>query len=62
MASSRVRIGVAGETNNAVIRLQRDSDDDGDFDDINILAFALNASDSTVTVDSCVIDGGTYGS
>ena len=62
MASSRVRIGVAGETTNAVIRFQRDSDDDGDFDDINILAFSLNASDSTVTVDSCVIDGGTYGS
>ena len=62
MASSRVRVGVAGETNNAVIRFQRDSDDDGSFDDIDILAFALNASNSTVTIDTCVIDGGTYGS
>ena len=41
MASSRVRVGVAGETNNAVIRFQRDSDDDGSFDDIDLLAFAL---------------------
>jgi hypothetical protein len=62
MASSRVRVGVAGETNNAVIRFQRDSDDDGSYDDIDILAFALNVSNSTVTIDSCVIDGGTYGS
>ena len=63
MASSRVRIGAPGGVlNNAVIRFQRDSDDDGDFDDIDILAFALNASDSTVTLDACVIDGGTFGS
>ena len=62
MASSRVRVGVAGETNNAVIRFQRDSDDDGSYDDIDILAFALNVSNSTVTIDACVIDGGTFGS
>ena len=44
MASSRVRIGAPGGVlNNAVIRFQRDSDDDGDYDDIDILAFALNA-------------------
>ena len=60
MASSRVRIGAPGGVlNNAVIRFQRDSDDDGDYDDIDILAFSLNASDSTVTLDKCVIDGGT---
>ena len=63
MPESRVRIGYpGGEQNNAVIRFQRDSDDDGDFDDIDILVFALNASDSTVTADKLVIDGGTYGS
>ena len=62
MAQSRVRIGVAGETNNAVIRFQRDSDGDGTYDEIDILAFALNASDSTITLDACVVDGGTYGS
>ncbi len=63
MASSRVRIGAPGGVlNNAVIRFQRDSDDDGDYDDIDILAFALNASDSTITLDKCVVDGGTYGS
>ena len=57
MASSRVRIGAPGGVlNNAVIRFQRDSDDDGDFDDIDILAFSLNASDSTVTLDKCVVD------
>ena len=62
MASSRVRIGAPGGVlNNAVIRFQRDSDDDGDYDDIDILAFSLNASDSTVTLDKCVIDGGTFG-
>jgi len=63
MPESRVRIGYpGGEQNNAVIRFQRDSDDDGDYDDIDILAFALNASDSTVTINGTVIDGGTYGS
>ena len=57
MASSRVRIGApGGVVNNAVIRFQRDSDDDGDFDDIDLLAFALNSSNSTVTVDACIID------
>ena len=62
MPESRVRIGFpGGSQNNAVIRFQRDSDDDGDFDDIDILAFALNASDGTVSVDGTVIDGGTYG-
>ena len=63
MASSRVRIGAPGGVlNNAVIRFQRDSDDDVDYDDIDILAFSLNASDSTVTLDKCVIDGWTFGS
>ena len=63
MPSSRVRIGAPGGVlNNAVIRFQRDSDDDGDYDDIDILAFSLNASDSTVTLDYCVLDGGSYGS
>jgi hypothetical protein len=62
MAQSRVRIGVAGETNNAVIRFQRDTDEDGTYDEIDLLAFALNASDSTVTLNYCVLDGGTYGS
>ena len=38
MPESRVRIGFpGGSQNNAVIRFQRDSDDDGDFDDIDIL-------------------------
>ena len=62
MPESRVRIGYpGGEQNNAVIRFQRDSDDDGDYDDIDILAFALNASNNTVTIDGTVIDGGTFG-
>ena len=60
MPQSRILIGVGGDQNDAVMKFQRDSDDDGDFDDIDILAFELNVSDSTVTADYLVIDGGTY--
>tara|TARA_R110002012_G_scaffold264213_1_gene447489 strand:+ start:640 stop:828 length:189 start_codon:yes stop_codon:yes gene_type:complete len=62
MPSSRVLIGVGGDQNDAVVKFQRDSDDDGLYDDIDLLAFELNVSNSTVTVDKCVIDGGTFGS
>ena len=61
MPSSRVLIGVGGDQNDAVVKFQRDSDDDGLYDDIDLLAFELNVSNSTVTVDKCVIDGGTFG-
>ena len=60
MPQSRILIGIGGDQNDAVMKFQRDSDDDGDFDDIDILAFELNVSDSTVTADYLVIDGGTY--
>jgi len=62
MPTSRVLIGVAGDQNDAVIKFQRDSDDDGDYDDIDLQAFELDVSDSTVILDFCKIDGGTYGS
>ena len=62
MPSSRVLIGIGGDQNDAVIKFQRDSDDDGDYDDIDLMAFELNVSDSTVTAKYLVIDGGTYGS
>ena len=62
MPSSRVLIGIGGDQNDAVVKFQRDSDDDGQYDDIDLLAFELNVSNSTVTVDKCVIDGGTFGS
>jgi hypothetical protein len=62
MPTSRVLIGVAGDQNDAVIKFQRDSDDDGVHDDIDLQAFELDVSDSTVILDFCKIDGGTYGS
>ena len=62
MPKSRVLIGVAGDQNDAVIKFQRDSDDDGAYDDIDLQAFELDVSDSTVILDFCKIDGGTYGS
>jgi len=62
MPTSRVLIGKLGDQNDAVIKFQRDSDDDGAYDDIDLTAFELNVSNSTVTLDKCVIDGGTYGS
>jgi hypothetical protein len=62
MPKSRVLIGVDGDQNDAIIKFQRDSDDDGSYDDIDLTAFELNVSNSTVTLDKCVIDGGTYGS
>jgi len=62
MPTSRVLIGVAGDQNDAVIKFQRDSDDDGAYDDIDLQAFELDVSDSTVILDFCKIDGGTYGS
>jgi len=62
MPSSRVLIGIGGDQNDAVIKFQRDSDDDGDYDDIDLMAFELNPSNNTVTAKYLVIDGGTYGS
>ena len=62
MPSSRVLIGIGGDQNDAVIKFQRDSDDDGAYDDIDLQAFELDVSDSTVILDFCKIDGGTYGS
>ena len=62
MPKSRVLIGIGGDQNDAIVKFQRDSDDDGSYDDIDLTAFELNVSNSTVTVDKCVIDGGTYGS
>jgi hypothetical protein len=62
MPTSRVLIGKLGDQNDAVIKFQRDSDDDGAYDDIDLQAFELDASDSTVILDFCKIDGGTYGS
>ena len=60
MPKSRVLIGIGGDQNDAVMSFQRDSDDDGDYDDIDLLTFELNVSNSTVTADYLVIDGGTY--
>ena len=62
MPSSRVLIGIGGDQNDAVIKFQRDETDDGDYDDIDLQAFELDVSDSTVELDFCKIDGGTYGS
>ena len=62
MPKSRVLIGVDGDQNDAVVKFQRDSDDDGIYDDIDLQAFELDVSDSTVILDFCKIDGGTYGS
>jgi len=62
MPSSRVLIGIGGDQNDAVVKFQRDSDDDGQYDDIDLTAFELNVSDSTVTAKYLVLDGGTYGS
>ena len=62
MPKSRVLIGVGGDQNDAVVKFQRDSDDDGDYDDIDLQAFELDVSDSTIILDFCKIDGGTYGS
>lgn len=62
MPTSRVLIGKLGDQNDAVIKFQRDSDDDGAHDDIDLQAFELDVSDSTVILDFCKIDGGTYGS
>jgi|TARA_R100001015_G_C4593100_1_gene148467 hypothetical protein len=62
MPSSRVLIGIGGDQNDAVIKFQRDSDDDGAYDDIDLMAFELNPSNNTVTAQYLVIDGGTYGS
>ena len=60
MPQSRILIGIGGDQNDAVMKFQRDSDDDGQYDDIDLMAFELNVSDSTVTADHLVIDGGTY--
>ena len=60
MPKSRVLIGIGGDQNDAVMSFQRDSDDDGDYDDIDLLTFELNVSNSPVTADYLVIDGGTY--
>jgi hypothetical protein len=60
MPQSRILIGIGGDQNDAVMKFQRDADDDGDFDDIDIMAFELNVSTETVTCDYLVIDGGTY--
>jgi hypothetical protein len=62
MPKSRVLIGVGGDQNDAVIKFQRDSDDDGVYDDVDLQAFELDVSDSTVELKYCKIDGGTYGS
>jgi len=62
MPKSRVLIGIGGDQNDAVVKFQWDSDDDGQFDDIDLTALELNVSNSTVTADKLVIDGGTYGS
>jgi len=62
MPRSRVLVGIGGDQNDAIVKFQRDSDDDGQFDDIDLTAFELNVSDSTVTIDQCVVDGGTFGS
>jgi hypothetical protein len=62
MPSSRVLIGIGGDQNDAVVKFQRDSDDDGQYDDIDLMVFELNPSNSTVTAQYLVIDGGTYGS
>jgi hypothetical protein len=62
MPTSRVLIGKLGDQNDAVVKFQRDSDDDGAYDDIDLQAFELDVSDSTVILDFCKIDGGTYGS
>ena len=62
MTTSRVLIGKLGDQNDAVIKFQRDSDDDGDYDDIDLQAFELDVSDSTIILNFCKIDGGTYGS
>ena len=60
MPQSRILIGIGGDQNDAVLKFQRDSDDDGQYDDIDLMAFELNVSNSTVTADHLVIDGGTY--
>ena len=60
MPQSRILIGVGGDQNDAVMNFQRDSDDDGDFDDIDLQVFELNVSNSTVTARHLVIDGGTF--
>jgi hypothetical protein len=62
MPKSRILIGVGGDQNDAVIKFQRDSNDDGVYDDIDLQAFELDVADSTVELDFCKIDGGTYGS
>jgi|TARA_R100001530_G_scaffold35479_1_gene27627 hypothetical protein len=61
MPKSRILIGVGGDQNDAVMKFQRDSDDDGQYDDIDLLIFELNVSNSTVTADYLVVDGGTFG-
>ena len=60
MPQSRILKGIGGDQNDAVMKFQRDSDDDGQYDDIDLMAFELNVSNSTVTADHLVIDGGTY--
>ena len=60
MPQSRILIGIGGDQNDAVMKFQRDSDDDGQYDDIDLMAFELNVSNSTVTAEHLVIDGGTY--
>ena len=62
MPKSRVLIEVDGDQNDAVVKFQRDADDDGYYDDIDLQAFELDVSDSTVELNFCKIDGGTYGS
>ena len=60
MPQSRILIGIGRDKKDAVMKFQRDSDDDGQYDDIDLMAFELNVSNSTVTADYLVIDGGTY--
>ena len=63
MPQSRILIGIGGDQNDAVMKFQRDATDNGygvDPNDIDIMAFELNVSNSTVTADYLVIDGGTY--
>ena len=63
MAKSRILIGVGGDQNDAVMRFQRDSDEDGVYDDIDIMPFELNvitSSTGNITCDYLIIDGGTY--
>ena len=63
MAASRILIGIGGDQNDAVMKFQRDSDGDGTYDDIDLMAFELNVLTTTtgnITCDYLIIDGGTY--